>query len=354
MTPTWIRLRPPMRCAAVALALACTAGAGALASAGAQVTGFPRIALWSYPGASCAACPDTITARPRTITVRFLRDRRAEARADFGGYRIYRVVGTPDTARMVLIRRFSLNPQSDFTWYFSRVDPTDLQFRKGGVVVHDSVVTFVDPDSAGHYAKVCRFLDDLGRCISRGDSILVLVPPPGPHDGFKTYYAITYEAKNTSEDGNYADLDVPGRDVFDDYARCGTPGDTATCPIINLNHKALNLTPAAGQPALEPTGGPAANLERVRVVPNPYRGGEAWDRPSEGEVHFINLPSKARIRIFTVAGDLVAELDHDDQVRDFASWNLRNGKGTDVSSGIYLYRVESGSFSHQDRFIVIR
>lgn len=354
MTRFRLRLRLPVAGVALALALAFTAGAGAGSTAGAQVTGFPRIPLWSHPGAYCATCPDTIAERPRTVTVRFLRSRVAEARPDFGGYRIYRVTGAPDTARMVLVRRFSLNPNSEFTWYFSRVDRNDLQFKKNGVVMHDSVITFVDPDSAGNYVKVCRFVDNVGRCLSRGDSILVLQPPPGPHDGFRTYYAITYEALNTSEDGNYADLDVPGRDVFDNYARCGTPGDPATCPIINLNHKALNLTPPPGAPTLEPTRGPQPDLERVRVVPNPYRAAEAWDRPGEGEIHFVNLPSSATIKIYTVAGDLVAELRHQDTVRDFARWDLRNGDGKDISSGIYLYRVESGTFAFQDRFIVIR
>jgi hypothetical protein len=354
MTRRLIPSRVPLLRLACALALAVTAGAGVAPRASAQWNGFPTMRVWAKPGAPCLSCPDSVTARARTVTMFFVRDRVAEARPDFGGYRIYRVVSSPDTGRMVLIRRFSLNPQSDFTWYFSRVDPADLQFKKNGVVVHDSLVTFVDPDSAGHYAKVCRFVDQFDRCISRGDSILVLVPPPGPHDGFATYYAITYEARNTSEDGNYADLYYPGRDIFDNYARCGTAGDSTTCPIINVNHKALNLVPAAGGASLEPTAGPMPDLERVRVVPNPYRGGEAWDRPGGGEVHFVNLPSKAVIKIFTVAGDLVAELNHDDRVRDFARWDLRNGEGSDVSSGIYLYRVESGSFSFQDRFIVIR
>jgi hypothetical protein len=339
---------------AFVLALALAAGAGAASPARAQWTGFPRIPLWSYPGLPCAACPDTIAERSRTITVGFVRSRVAEARPDFGGYRIYRVTGAPDTARMVLIRRFSVNPVSQFSWYFSRVDPADLQFKKNGVVVHDSVVTFVDPDSAGNYVKVCRFVDNVGRCLSRGDSMLVLVPPPGPHDGFTTYYAITYEGRNTSEDGNYADLYVPGRDLFDDYARCGTPGDSTTCPIINVNHKALNLTPSAGQPTLEPTAGPTADLERVRVVPNPYRAREVWDQPGQNEIHFVNLPPSATIKIYTVAGDLVAELLHEDSVRDFTRWDLKNGDGNEVASGVYVYRVEAGTFAQQSRFVVIR
>jgi hypothetical protein len=339
-----------------ALALVLLTGAMVAPRARAQTSAFPKIASWSFAGGFCPTCPDTIVERPRTITLRFLRDRRGEARRDFGGYRIYRVTLAPDSARMMLIRRYSVNPGDNLSWYFSRVDTTDatLPFKKNGVVVHDSVITFVDPDSNGHYEKVCRIVDNQGRCISRGDSIFVLVPPPGPHDGIPTYYAVTYEGRNVGADAAYEDLYVPGPDVFDNYARCGTPGDPNTCPTINLNHKLLNVTPAPGQPTVEPTRGPTPNLERVHVVPNPYRGSEVWDQPNANEIHFINLPVVAKIKIFTVAGDLVREIDHNDPVRDFERWDLFNGKGEPVISGIYVYRIESSTFTHQDRLVVIR
>ena len=114
-------------------------------------SGFPRIPVWAISGAfrdSSYFIPqlcvggfrglpaESVVARPRTISLRFLRDRRAEARADFGGYRIYRVVGTPDTSRMELIRRFSRNFGDSRTWNFSVVDTTTLQFIcQGGIAV---------------------------------------------------------------------------------------------------------------------------------------------------------------------------------------------------------------------------
>lgn len=333
------------------LALALVAGAGPRpASAQTSLPVFPTIPIWSYAGVRCTTCgPDTIVDRARTVTVRFRRDRRAEARRDFGGYRIYRVVNTPDSTRMMLIRRFSTNRGSDLTWGMSRVDTTTLEFKIGTTVVHDSIVTFVDPDSNGNYVKVCRVVDNVGRCLSRGDSIMVLQAPPGPHDGFATYYSITYEARNPPDVGTYEDLYVARPDTLDNYARCGTVGDPNTCPIINMNMKLLNVTGP-----VYPTRGPVADLEEVHVVPNPFRGAEVWDSPGGGEVHFVNLPAKSRIKIFTAAGDLVKEIEHSDDVRDFERWNLRNGKDQPIASGIYLYRVEAGTFTFQNRFVVIR
>lgn len=358
------RMSPRFAVVCSILALALSAGAGIVSRSEAQ-PGFPHIDVWAYPGAYrdsslyrpnrciglfAGPLSDSVEARPRTTTVRWKRDRRAEARADFGGYRIYRSIGTPDTSQMVLIRRFSRNVGDERTWNYSVVDSNTLEFRCQGKVAGDSIVTFVDPDSNGNFVKICRRVDNAGRCLSRGDSIFVLIPPPGPHDGFRIWYSITYEARNI-RDNDYADMFVPGSfDTSGNYSRCGTVGDSTTCPRLNLNNKAVNRISMP----VEVTGGPTTNLERIGVVPNPFRAQEAWDQPGGHEIHFINLPPKATIKIYTVSGDLVAKLLHDDPVHDFERWDLKNQSGRDVASGIYMYRVESAALSFQNRFIVVR
>lgn len=337
------------------LALALVAGAG---RAQAQSSAFPSIPVWGFAGGyidsslifpnRCVGAfrgpmADTLDEVERKVTIRFLRDRLAESRPDFGGYRIYRMTNSPDSSRALLIRRFSINNASELTWNFSRID-SSLNYRCRGAIVHDSVVTFVDSDSNGTYVKVCRRPGEIDRCFTPGDSVLKLIAPPGPHNGFLTWYSITYEKLNTT-DFDFEDLFIP--DTLDGRSRCTNPLDRNTCP--NLNHKLRNLVGP-----IEPTAGPNPDLERVRVVPNPYRGREVWDQPSANEIHFINLPDRATIRIYTVAGDLVREITHADPVRDFERWDLLNASGRAVASGIYLYRVETDRFEFQDRFVVIR
>jgi len=100
----------------------------------------------------------------------------------------------------------------------------------------------------------------------------------------------------------------------------------------------------------------------VWVVPNPYRGGAAWDRPNvPGDVFgrhvdFFGLPSaRATIKIYTLAGDLVAQLDHDGTRGDGeAPWNLISRNGQDVESGIYLFTVDSKLGHQVGRFVIIR
>lgn len=324
--------------------------------------GYPNIPAWAFTGAyRPAAQGDTIEARPRALTLRWLRDPAAEASPDFGGYRIYRATSIGDTSTMVLVRRFSKQfGDSIFTWHFRPIDC--------GTPLQDRVATFIDPDSSGRFIKVCRFRnpqnDPNGACLSPRDSVMILAPPPGPHDGFRTWYGITYEARNTT-DNDYLDQSIP--DTLKTLAPCGATGtDRDSC--ANLNHKAANVSNDVGQPraasadpdshffarAVEPTEGPTANLSQVGVVPNPYRAAEAWNPSAGHELHFVNLPAQARIRIYTLAGDLVRDIRHGDPVRDFERWDLKNGAGRDVASGIYMYRVEAERFTYQSRFVVIR
>jgi len=324
---------------------------------------YPNIPAWSFAGAwRPDAAGDTIVARPRTVTFRWLRDPEAEARPNFGGYRIYRATSFRDTSAMVLVRRFSKQggPDQVFTWHFPRIDASTPLAQR--------VATFIDPDSSGRFIKVCRLRnppnDPDGVCLSPRDSIMILAAPPGPHDGFRTWFSITYEARNTISN-DYLDQTIP--DTLDNFARCGVTGiNRDSCP--NLNHKAANVANDVWQPraasadpdsqffarAVEPTGGPTANLALVGVVPNPYRAAEAWNPAGGHELHFVNLPPQARIRIYTMAGDLVRDIRRADPVRDFERWDLKNEVGRDVASGIYLYRVEAQHFAFQSRLVVIR
>ena len=100
---------------------------------------------------------------------------------------------------------------------------------------------------------------------------------------------------------------------------------------------------------------------KVGVYPNPYRINAAWDGNNEDnrKLNFYNLPSQAEVRIYTVAGDIVAELEHNsstyngditwfdnfsDDPRVMAggehSWDLQSDANQILSTGLYLFTVK--------------
>jgi hypothetical protein len=102
------------------------------------------------------------------------------------------------------------------------------------------------------------------------------------------------------------------------------------------------------------------DVKRVYAVPNPYRsGGSRLTRQNyhnfpDNMVRFVNVPPLATIRIFTVAGDLVWEGKHDGFDGNI-EWDVRNGSGEIVASGVYIYKIEAADGDTVfGRLVVIR
>ncbi len=89
-----------------------------------------------------------------------------------------------------------------------------------------------------------------------------------------------------------------------------------------------------------------STLDSVLVVPNPYVGGVDWQqRSSTGIVQrnlaFTNLPSRCTIRIYTIAGDLVDIIEHNDATSGTAWWDLQSRNNMEVASGVYVFHVDA-------------
>ncbi len=108
-------------------------------------------------------------------------------------------------------------------------------------------------------------------------------------------------------------------------------------------------------------------MDNIMVIPNPYIGSSKFDGRLENDqkgdksrrLWFVNLPRRCTIRVYTLAGDLVKELDHEgDTETDIItiskaspykgmaasgmhSWNLLSKNNQIIAPGIYLFSVEN-------------
>ncbi len=110
-------------------------------------------------------------------------------------------------------------------------------------------------------------------------------------------------------------------------------------------------------------GTPAAqdDSREVGVYPNPYRLSAAWDGSTSQtrKLNFYNLPAQSEVRIYTLAGEIVASFTHDADTysgdirwyNNFSadnrllaggehSWDLLSENGLSLSTGLYLYSVK--------------
>jgi hypothetical protein len=85
------------------------------------------------------------------------------------------------------------------------------------------------------------------------------------------------------------------------------------------------------------------DLSKVHTVPDPYYVTNAFEQTTDNKViKFVNLPSKAIIRIYSASGILVTILEHNSNIfGGEEDWNVRNRNNQVVASGVYFYHIES-------------
>jgi hypothetical protein len=238
----------------------------------------------------------------------------------------------------------------------------DLWDQQSGEVLHPQPVDCVRSDPTNPNSACVR---DSGKVLGGTELI------------YRTHYPI----------GRYQILDREVKDGFV-YFYSVTAGDSTGGTELFGRRSAVESDQVTPQASTR-TG------KSVWVVPNPYRGfrniserPSSWDLtpnatdPTGTHIDFMGLPQGPwKIRIYTVSGDLVAELHDSDPVNASvrgnvtggdnvtrpgynrqqdnpndgqASWNLISRNGQDIVSGIYMFVVDSKQGQQRGKFIVIR
>ena len=88
----------------------------------------------------------------------------------------------------------------------------------------------------------------------------------------------------------------------------------------------------------------------VRAVPNPFKLDQVHAYGQTNNIRFTNIPRRARVSIFSISGDLITEIIHDDPTTSPAGVNnpsevtwtqgSRSGLGV-ISPGMYFFVVEN-------------
>ena len=90
------------------------------------------------------------------------------------------------------------------------------------------------------------------------------------------------------------------------------------------------------------------DLSAAHCYPVPFK-------PTLGhtKITFTNLTASARIRIYTISGELVRTLDKADSGKTL-DWDVRNSRDSAVDSGVYLWLIESAVQKKKGKLMIIR
>lgn len=93
------------------------------------------------------------------------------------------------------------------------------------------------------------------------------------------------------------------------------------------------------------------DMKLIFAVPNPYRTGTSaethpfYHNYPDRSIKFFNVPKEADIKIYTVSGDLIWEAHHSSPTGEdgIVSWDVKNQRGQEVGSGVYIYRCKNSA-----------
>ena len=96
-------------------------------------------------------------------------------------------------------------------------------------------------------------------------------------------------------------------------------------------------------------------LNEISVVPNPYSVESDYNEsPGEHRLYFTRLPNQCTLSIYTITGEKVYSVIHDEIYRGNYFWNLKNEQNQLIAPGLYIYVVEAEDETLTGKFAVIR
>jgi len=260
---------------------------------------------------------------------------------DFEGYKIYR-------------SKYNAQNWEIIAAFDNRDEPVFLLSTEGDtinpiVVGTDTLTIYDDGYWDAHNADTLQWIQvdlpdivhsytDSGGDFISGDVIGVFRNIEQPVNGLKYFYSVVAY-----------DPDKPDQGLFQiesaksNYNKTleGAPDPVIPRPDPSISHYEQNI--------------PYGSVDRVRVVPNPYKGTAIFESRYEDRIAFFYLPPRCKISIFTLTGDLVDEIIHNDATSGAEYWELISRNNQKVVSGLYLYVVETPDEQKKiGKFLIIR
>jgi uncharacterized protein YqfB (UPF0267 family) len=103
---------------------------------------------------------------------------------------------------------------------------------------------------------------------------------------------------------------------------------------------------------------PASDVSDIGVVPNPYKVQSGFKENEHlRQIRFTNLPEKCTIKIFTLTGEHVSTIQHENAESGNVWWDMRTVNNQEVAPGLYLFHVEQFGNSNDSfvgKFAVVR
>lgn len=331
-----------------------------------------KAAQWAYENSwNVPAPPPTpdIKVEPSVnVKVNVKWDNRAEAAADFAGYKIYRTTAFPRVNSLQVGRRVME------TYHLqTKENPTDAELAALGRPNNPNISAAADfyrvqdPDASGPY-KLVKMIPkaELANYLNTGaDANQYKYVFEDPNElvqfGFTYWY---YVAAYDNESGTMAGMPYTSLETHKTNwnGRSGLWTGTynfATAssfyPKTLTGLKDIGANFVLKAPLVQAQSLVNGDL-KIRVKPNPYKQQALHDTGLEHKILFFNLPTGTRITIFDVSGQVIDVLSFTGQNPNDGTlfWDMFSKDGIEVASGLYIYVAEYDGGQQTGYFSILR
>ncbi|MGE5314942.1 MAG: FlgD immunoglobulin-like domain containing protein [Acidobacteriota bacterium] len=134
-------------------------------------------------------------------------------------------------------------------------------------------------------------------------------------------------------------------------------GDVATISI-SLKEKEARIN-VSGSGFVNEAEGQSLSLDNVRMMPSEFALDQNYPNPFNPTTtikYQLTEDSKVNLTIYNLQGQVVRTLVNDNVAAGFQSvtWNGKNDRGQSVASGMYMYRIQAGSFVSVKKMLMLK
>ncbi|MDZ7369719.1 MAG: hypothetical protein ONB12_00950 [candidate division KSB1 bacterium] len=218
-------------------------------------------------------------------------------------------------------------------------DVFDNPLRRNDLLLNVSYPFYVrnlaSVDSTGEYEKLDLLTHDLnGNGVYDWDQDLILAGHAVNYMG-KIYWA-----------GTVLSIDMRNAGSAD---RLPKPNDVYRLRLIRPLTSADKLVFTVSPEDAQNVRDIKTTMDSIKVVPNPYIATNEMEPAVANKylnqrrrIMFTHIPAQCKIRIFTVSGVLVDEIDVNNEPENGAvHWDLLSREGLEIAAGMYIFHVKS-------------
>jgi hypothetical protein len=326
---------------------------------------------WTVP--SPPPMPDIVVAPNTNLKITVKWDARAEAAADFAGYKVYRSTVFPRVNSLEVGTRLLDTYHKQTT-----ENPTDAQLAALGLPNNPNLsqgttaatsFTTQEPGAWGPWKLVKNIPKaSLGQYLnSDTDNATYKYAFEDNNElvqfGFGYYYYVAAYDNEAGTMNNEAFTSLESHKTnfngasglwegtyFYATGNSFFPNNNNLTGLKNIGAKFILKAPLAKAADL------IAGTQKIRVLPNPYKKQALHDAGTEHKMLFINLPTGTKITILDVSGQVIDVLQFGgtNPFDGTLFWDMFSKDGIEVTSGLYVYVAEYPGGKQTGHFAILR